>query len=188
MDNTSGVTLLEDRFDIKFLQDECRRLIDSYAFVENQLCLTHRVGFEDKRWHDGCGSPLAFDDDRTPLMNEDGTYKLRYVDTDLNILNPELEGTVIGEIYETFRKRYKVGRYRLAGIKPKTCYGWHSDWENRIHIPVFTYPGCFIIVPDKQPIHLPADGSSYMFYAKDYHTAINADYSRIRYHLLINIW
>lgn len=188
MDKLSGVTVLDDIFDIDAIQDECRYLINTHTFSENQLSLTHRVGFHDQRWHDGCGSPLAFDDDRKPIVNPDGSHKLRFVDTDLSILNPELEGTVLGKIYETFRGKYKVGRYRLAGIKPKSCYGWHSDWENRIHVPVFTYPGCFIIVPDQPPIHLPADGKSYMFYAKDYHTAINADYSKTRYHLLINIW
>jgi len=172
---------LKESFDIEQLIFEVNHLIDIHSLYHNQLSLNHRHGFENEQWFDGCGSPYI----------KDGTTEgaPRFIDTDFNILNAGLESTEIGNVYNTFKDLYKLGRYRIVCLKPKSCYGWHKDLEKRIQIPVITNPGSFIITEGARASHLPATGEAWLFDANDcYHTALNSSYNQTRIHLLLNIW
>jgi hypothetical protein len=176
-------------FDIDKLKLEVKDILTSHPLVENQIALNYRSGYEDSCWTDGCGSPYKKDEKSTSIENKSNNMQPRFVDTDFSFINPGLEKSEIEKIYLEFQKKFTLGRYRIAVIKPKTCYGWHFDLEKRIHIPVFTNPGSFIITDDGKATHLPSDGGCWMFFANNgYHTAINSSYTEDRVHLLINVW
>lgn len=180
---------LEESFNIDQLILEVEYLLSIHSTVSNQLALNHRPGYFDQRWVDGAGSPYTTKASNNIVKNRSNNTKPRFEDTDFTILNPELEDMEIGKIYKVFSEKYTVGRYRLVSLPPKYCYGWHYDLERRIHIPVITNPGAFIITDDEKATHLPADGSSWLFTANNcYHTAMNSSYDEDRIHLLLNIW
>ena len=184
------LTKLSEIFDIDKLRNEVNELLDTYSLVENQLALNYREGFLNDCWADGCGSPYQSSGNDTPIENRENlSAKPRFIDTDFKYINPALKNTEIEKIYNCFKKIYTIGRYRIAVLNPKTCYGWHYDLEKRIHVPIITNPGAFIITDDGKATHLPATGESWMFNANNgYHTAVNSSYKESRIHLLLNIW
>ena len=68
---------------------------------------------------------------------------------------------------------HKLLRTRVMKMKPKTCYYWHTDATERLHIPLITNPHCFLLI-DGEQIHLPATGESYVLDTRKPHTALNA--------------
>ena len=46
-------------------------------------------------------------------------------------------------------------------LKPKSCYTWHKDVGERMHLAIITNPDCFF-VEDKQLVNIPADGHPYI--------------------------
>ena len=66
----------------------------------------------------------------------------------------------------------KMFRTRIMILKPRECYTYHYDLSQRIHIPVITNKGCFI-VENRQLRHLPADGNYYVVDTTKMHTALN---------------
>ena len=181
--------LLPYTFDIKKLQTEVTHILNTVPLPDdNQLGLVHRYGQEEKCWTDGCGSPFKFDNNRIPIRDGAGQLIRAFNEADFKYVNTALKGTEIAKIYTTLGQYFNVSRYRMTVIPPKRCYGWHVDEEVRLHIPIFTNPGSFLITDDGIASHLPADGKCYLFRANNsYHTAINSDYSANRVHLLINV-
>ena len=84
----------------------------------------------------------------------------------------EFKGTYFEEVYNKLSKKYRLGRFRLLLLEPRTCLSWHRDPEPRIHIPVYTNPGAFLIIKDKLK-HLRADGSVWFTDTRNYHTVFN---------------
>ena len=189
MISTNFIEKLPYTFDIKTLQEEIQQLLTNVPFHESgQISLVYRDGHKDKCWTDGCGSPFEFDSDRNPKRDKKGNIKRRFKEEEFQFLNPGLEKTELSKVYLDLSKEFNLTRYRLAKLNPKKSYGWHKDEEIRIHVPIFTAPGCFIITDDGVASHLPSDGSAYLFYAQNgYHTAVNSDYTIERIHLLINV-
>lgn len=180
--------ILSYKFDIERITQEVNHIIDTVDFDGEQISLVYRDGYKEDCWQDGAGTSFKFDENRNPLRDKDGNILRRFTEEQFKYINPGLEGTELEKIYSTLKKHYTISRFRIAKVNPRKCYGWHKDEEIRIHIPVITAPGCFIITEDGVASHLPADGSVYMFYARNgYHTAVNSDYSIERIHLLVNI-
>lgn len=183
---------LSESFDIEKLILEVQGLLQQHPLIESQLSLNHRTGFLETCWSDGCGSPFkgrTVDIGDDPVVNKQANNVPRFIDTEFTNINPGLENTEIEKIYQHFSSTMKLGRYRVAAMLPKTCYGWHYDLEKRIHIPIFTNPGSFLITEDGKATHLPATGESWMFNANNgYHTAINSSYTETRIHLLLHVW
>jgi hypothetical protein len=73
-------------------------------------------------------------------------------------LVPEFENTYFEEVYETLKKKFKIGRIRLLVKQPRSSLSWHRDPEPRLHIPIITNPGCMMVIENIAK-HLPADGS-----------------------------
>jgi hypothetical protein len=184
---TSTIKRLPIVFDITGLTEGLSEVLSHQKDRSQTISLVYRDGHFEDRWTDGAGSSLDFDQYGKPICDADGNYIRRFVETEFTHLNPEVERTYLGEVYRQFARRYRVSRYRLACLKPKTSYSWHSDEEVRIHVPVQTNPGAFLITEDGYATHLPADGSTYIFDARGYHTAVNSDRVGLRYHLLINL-
>ena len=82
-------------------------------------------------------------------------------------------------------KKYDMVRTRIMSLKQYSCYSYHQDGSARIHIPISTDHGCFIII-NKIVYELPADGSVYMVDTTEFHTAINGSYTPnfIRTHIV----
>lgn len=43
----------------------------------------------------------------------------------------------------------KMFRTRLMKMKPRTCYSWHRDKTQRIHIPIITHQNCQFVLAEK---------------------------------------
>ena len=84
----------------------------------------------------------------------------------------DYKNTYFEEIYTELKKRYKLGRVRLLLKEPRSTLSWHRDPEPRLHIPIYTNPGCIMVI-DKVAHHMPADGSVWVTNNIKYHNAFN---------------
>ena len=84
----------------------------------------------------------------------------------------EFKNTYFKEVYETLRKKFKIGRVRILLKEPRSTLSWHRDPEPRLHIPIITNPGCSMVIENVAK-HLPADGSVYITNNVKYHNAFN---------------
>lgn len=189
MFSTKFFKLLPYKFDLEKLQTEVTSILDKITITQdNQISLVYRDNHKENCWMDGISTPFEFDENRLPIKDKDGNNIRRYKEEEFKNINEELKETEIANVYNTLGTYFNVTRYRIALLPPKKCYGWHTDEEVRLHIPIFTTPGSFLITDDGIASHLPADGHSYLFRANNsYHTAINSDYLKNRIHLLINV-
>lgn len=91
---------------------------------------------------------------------------------DFNIINEMFQGTYIEYIIKEIEKQYKIYRGRFMMMKSKTSLTLHNDNTQRIHIPVYTNPKCFMTIED-EVIRLP-EGKIYLVDTTVEHTAVNA--------------
>ena len=84
----------------------------------------------------------------------------------------DYKNTYFEEIYAELKKRYKLGRIRLLLKEPRSTLSWHRDPEPRLHIPIYTNPGCLMVI-DKVAHHMPADGAVWVTNNIKYHNAFN---------------
>lgn len=94
------------------------------------------------------------------------------------------KGTVFEEIYRHIRLRHKIGRVRLMKMKPNTCLSWHTDGQIRLHYPIETYDGCFMVIGDEVK-HLPKN-EWWLTNTHLPHTAFNGS-RKERTHLVVNV-
>jgi len=84
----------------------------------------------------------------------------------------DFKNTYFKNVYDELKKRYKLGRVRLLLKEPRSTLSWHRDPEPRLHIPIYTNPGCLMVI-DKIAHHMPADGSVWVTNNEKYHNAFN---------------
>jgi hypothetical protein len=70
-------------------------------------------------------------------------------------------------------EKFKLGYTRLMVLHPKTCYTYHIDKSNRVHIPIITNENNFFVIEDSV-FRLPANGSVYEVNTTKKHTFVNA--------------
>ena len=97
-------------------------------------------------------------------------------------LIPEFENTYFQEVYETLRKRFKLGRVRLLLKEPRSTLSWHKDPECRLHVPIITNKGCSMVIENVAK-HLPADGKVWITNNTKYHNFFNGG-EQARVHLV----
>jgi hypothetical protein len=91
----------------------------------------------------------------------------------------EFQNTYFKEVYETLRKKFKIGRVRILLKEPRSTLSWHRDPEPRLHIPIITNPGCSMVIENVAK-HLPADGRVTITNNTKYHNFFNGgEQSRI---------
>jgi hypothetical protein len=116
-------------------------------------------------------------DDQISLQTVEG-FDYKYGTGRLNDLNhseedfnhfcfPELEYT------NSIIEMLGMYRTRIMKMKPKTCYSYHQDPTQRIHIPIHTNENCFMVIEDKCYWY-PADGNYYLADTTKKHTFVNA--------------
>ena len=109
------------------------------------------------------------------IADETGKEVSRDMDIDeskYTQLVPEFENTYFKEVYETLKKKFKIGRIRLLVKQPRSSLSWHRDPEPRLHIPIITNPGCMMVIENIAK-HLPADGSVTITNNTKYHNFFN---------------
>jgi len=84
----------------------------------------------------------------------------------------DFNNTYFKDVYDQLSKQYKLGRVRLLLKEPRSTLSWHRDPEPRLHIPIYTNPGCIMVI-DKIAHHMPADGSVWVTNNLKYHNAFN---------------
>ena len=84
----------------------------------------------------------------------------------------EFKNTYFKEVYETLRKKFKIGRVRILLKEPRSTLSWHRDPEPRLHIPIITNPGCSMVIENVAK-HLPADGTVTITNNTKYHNFFN---------------
>jgi len=94
----------------------------------------------------------------------------------------EFENTYFKEVYETLKKKFKLGRVRLLLKEPRSTLSWHKDPEPRLHIPIITNPGCSMVIENVAK-HLPADGHVTITNNTKYHNFFNGG-EQARIHLV----
>ena len=95
---------------------------------------------------------------------------------------PEFENTYFQEVYETLKKKFKLGRVRILLKEPRSTLSWHKDPEPRLHIPIITNLGCSMVIENVAK-HLPADGSVTITNNTKYHNFFNGG-EQARIHLV----
>ena len=119
------------------------------------------------------------------IANESGKEVSRDVDIDetkYTQLVPLFENTYFKEVYETLKKRFKLGRVRLLLKEPRSTLSWHKDPEPRLHIPIITNLGCSMVIENVAK-HLPADGHVTITNNTKYHNFFNGG-EQARIHLV----
>lgn len=145
------------------LLEELNKLLASNVISwtdSNQICLNSIIGHETN-YKKGTGS-LSLDwDNATEIIDEYGNqsihvpqYETPLTEQDFTVLCGQFKGTVFEELYTELTKNYSVGRVRIMKSKSKTCLTWHVDSTPRIHFPIKTQEGCFMIIEDEVK-HLP---------------------------------
>jgi hypothetical protein len=139
--------------------------------------------------HYGCGS-LYYDWANSKQITDENGKVLKYdvptfdvpkQESEFTQLNDQFKGCVFEEIYYKLTEKYSVGRVRLMESLPKTCLSWHTDDSTRIHFPIKTQDGCFMVIEDTVK-HMPVDTWWYTDTTR-MHTAFNSS-TENRIHLV----
>ena len=166
----------------KFLNllEDLNRLISSGIIdwgTSNQICLNTTLN-EPDNFKLGIGS-LDHDWAKAYVISENGVSKTivpkkqsLLSDKDSTVLCPQFKGTEFELLYEFLNSEFKIGRIRLMKSESKTCLSWHVDHTPRIHYPIKTQPGCFMVIDDEVK-YLPEHTWWWTNTVKD-HTAFNA--------------
>ena len=119
------------------------------------------------------------------IADESGKEVARDIDIDeskYTQLVPEFEKTYFKEVYETLKKKFKLGRVRLLLKEPRSTLSWHKDPECRLHVPIITNKGCSMVIENVAK-HLPADGKVWITNNTKYHNFFNGG-EQARIHLV----
>ena len=162
-------------FDILKLRDDLDKILKSKKF--NSPGVTHFGAIplnqipNDKSSIEGSNIRGKY----WTIADETGKEVSRDVDIDeskYTQLVPEFENTYFKEVYETLRKKFKLGRVRLLLKEPRSTLSWHKDPECRLHVPIITNKGCRMVI-EEVCRHMPADGSVWITNNTKYHNAFN---------------
>ena len=170
-----------DNLPILDLNEELNVLLKNNVIkwnTDNQICLNSTVNNLDD-FHFGTGSLTHNWDNKEIVIDDVGNEKIkvseltnRLKEEDFSVLCSAFKNTEFEIVYNKLKQHYKLGRVRLMKSKPKTCLSWHTDSNIRIHYPIKTQPGCFMVI-DNEVKHLP----QYTWWLTNtfpFHTAVNA--------------
>lgn len=160
--------------DLPMIAREAYSLIEQVGLdvANNQLCLMHSASCVNK-WHDGTGS--LHQKSLFPKPNE----------FDFTIINSALLSLYLGETLKKIQSEKIVFRARLMLMHPRSCYSWHRDSADRLHLAITTNEHCRIAF-DKGTYHIPADGYFYHTRTTQFHSAFNGSMKESRLHLVIS--
>ena len=157
------------------------------SWVDTQICLTTTIDRQDDYTY-GCGSLYWDWSNRSVTTGAGGTDQV-----DVPVRNPVLYekdfttlcdmfvDTPFEDAYYWMSRYFVIGRLRLMKLRPRTCLTWHVDDQPRIHYPITTQDGAFMVI-ENQSKHLEPDTWWYTQTTLP-HTAFNGS-SSDRVHLV----
>lgn len=111
-------------------------------------------------------------------------YETPLKESDFKFLCNQFIGTNFETVYNALSKQYTLGRVRIMKSTSKTCLSWHRDTSSRIHYPIKTQPGCFMVIED-EVLYLESN-KWYLTETTFLHTAFNAS-KEDRIHLVVTV-
>jgi hypothetical protein len=163
------------------LQTELDSLISNtdIFWVNNEQICVNTTQKNSNDFKEGTGSLIYDWTKKTMLMNDNGKEEIhvpkrenQLEEKDFKYLCSVFENTLFQTVYTKLQEVFHLGRVRLIKSKPKSCLTWHYDFEKRLHYPIKTQEGCFMVIDDKV-VHLP----KYQWCLTETttkHTAVNA--------------
>ena len=145
---------------------------------DNQICLncTNKDSFD---YSEGVGSLRLDWQNQSTIIDDNGNEKIHVPEKeiileekDFNFLCRSFDNTLFEDVYRELTKHFKLGRVRLMESKPKTCLSWHKDSSKRLHFPIKTQEGCYMVI-DNEVCSLE-ENSWYITDTTLPHTAFNA--------------
>ena len=109
------------------------------------------------------------------LPDESGKEAMRDMPVDeskYTQLISDFHNTYFEEVYNTLKKKFKLGRIRILLKEPRSTLSWHRDPEPRLHIPIITNLGCRMVIENISK-HMPADGTVTITNNTKYHNFFN---------------
>jgi hypothetical protein len=144
----------------------------------NQICL-NTIASEPTNYLKGTNSLIYDWDNAKDTIDEYGNkelvvslHKSPLQEENFTVLCKQFENTVFETVYNLLSQQYKLGRVRLMKSSPKSCLSWHTDSSSRIHYPIKTQEGCFMII-ENEVKHLEANKWYWTDTIKP-HTAFNS--------------
>ena len=183
------VKKLKYNFNIKELQDSVELLLQNVSLHKhhNQISLKHtELDYEKDLWYEGTGSLTYKFGENFIVDGKLVENEIKLEQHQFKVLNEQLKNTYIEHVYDCISKDFEFGRFRLMGMSHKKCMSIHIDKTKRVHIPVVTNENCLMII-DNTVHHMPADGNAYLTDTTKPHTALNANHSFMRLHLLFDL-
>lgn len=189
----SYFTIIND-LPIYDLKSELNTMLDEglikWHSTNNQISLNSVAGSEEN-FHLGCGS-LYYDwDNQTVITDAHGNTKFEVkkrnvllTETDFTVLCTPFKNTLFEKAYNAIKEKFNIGRVRLMRSHPNSCLSWHYDDSRRLHYPIKTQDGCFMVIKDEVK-HLKENQWCFTDTLVE-HTAFNAS-KEIRIHLVVNI-
>ena len=163
------------KFDIKKLRAELDKVLKQKKF--NTLGITNFAAIPINRipgdadsikGHNVRGEYWTFPDESGKKGKRDKSIdEAKYTE-----IVPEFKNTYLEEVYNTLKKKFKLGRVRILLKEPRSTLSWHRDPEPRLHVPIVTNPGCKMVIEDIAK-HMPADGSVTITNNTKYHNFFN---------------
>jgi len=160
------------------------------SWKNNQICI-NTISSDPDNIYLGINSLFYDWDNAKTVIDELGIARtvaperpVRLMERDFNTLASPFKGTLFEEVYDALAAKYEIGRVRIMKSNPGTCLSWHMDDTCRIHYPIKTQPGCFMVIDDEVK-HL--DLNTWWFTnTLGYHTAFNAS-SESRIHIVVEV-
>jgi hypothetical protein len=163
-------------------------IVDFSSF--NQISL-NTIPSQPDNFKIGTGSLLYDWNNSKEITNLDGTttvvptnHEVSLREEDFSVLCTQFKNTVFEEIYSELSKKYKLGRVRIMKMGLRYCMSWHTDTSRRLHFPIKTQDGCFMII-ENEIKHIPQN-EWWMTDTTKNHTALNAS-NEERLHLVAAI-
>jgi hypothetical protein len=107
-----------------------------------------------------------------------------YNEEDFTHLCDRFKDTLFEKVYNELNAAYKLGRVRFMKTQPKSCFSWHRDSSSRIHYPLKTQDGCFMVI-ENEVVHMPKH-TWWWTNTEEYHTAVNSS-SEERIHVVFTV-
>jgi hypothetical protein len=166
------ISKIDYKVDPVILKDQTMEILKKFPFnKQNQICFQNTS--ENYDVYQGTGDARL---SHCPM------YGLE--EKDFKFFNPEFQGTVFEEIYNSFP--VKIGRMRLMSLPAKKCYWMHTDpYMVRYHFAIITNEDAYILYRKHGHYHIPVDGHCYVMNTTEHHTAVNAGLED-RIHLVIS--
>lgn len=139
------------------LYSELTRLLtaERIHWHHDQICVNSLVDHPDD-FKLGTGS-LVYDwdnkvksVDNNKVEHIEVTYKKNILkEEDFTVICSQFKNTLFEKMYNDLSAQYVLGRIRIMRSKPKTCLSWHVDTTPRLHFPLMTQDGCFMVIGEE---------------------------------------